>query len=280
MDILAAYSSSDDEQEPKGQIAPAGAQKASGRPAQRQRRGGAAPARHAADSDSETDSSDESVDSAALRAAEAAARLRDYGENGATATSGRTGGAAQKRSLLPSALDVLDAVEGPPRFLDPEAIRPLAASASHGLGADTGPAVAVAAGKERQAPGKDFDISKLAPPMKGQAKQSADKREAPAGAVIEGRAKRYKAEEGPEATQSYTALQIAMLGGHVAEQKSAPTKPMEVSEFLNKGVGAAQLPRKNADRKDKEKDKRMRGQSTHSHWKSEAEMVLRQQYDS
>lgn len=53
-----------------------------------------------------------------------------------------------------------------------------------------------------------------------------------------------------------------------------------MSEFLNKGVGAVQLPRKNADRKDKEKDKRMRGQSTHSHWKSEAEMVLRQQFDS
>lgn len=109
------------------------------------------------------------MDSAALRAAEAAARLRDYGEGGATATSGRTG-AAQKRSLLPSALDVLDAVEGPPTFLDPEAIRPLAASAAHGLGADSGPAVPVAAGKERQAPGADFDISKLAPPMKGQAK--------------------------------------------------------------------------------------------------------------
>ncbi len=54
----------------------------------------------------------------------------------------------------------------------------------------------------------------------------------------------------------------------------------QVSEFLNKGVGTAQLPRKNADRKDKETDKRMRGQSTHSHWKSEAEMVLRQQFDS
>lgn len=33
------------------------------------------------------------------------------------------------------------------------------------------------------------------------------------------------------------------------------------------------------DRKDKEKDKRVRGQSTHSQWKSEAEMVLRQQFD-
>jgi len=34
------------------------------------------------------------------------------------------------------------------------------------------------------------------------------------------------------------------------------------------------------ERRVKEKDKRMRGQSSVNHWKSEAEMVLRQQYDS
>jgi hypothetical protein len=33
------------------------------------------------------------------------------------------------------------------------------------------------------------------------------------------------------------------------------------------------------DRKDREKEKRDKGQSTHSTWKSEAEMLLRQQYD-
>lgn len=32
-------------------------------------------------------------------------------------------------------------------------------------------------------------------------------------------------------------------------------------------------------RADKEKAKRMKGQSTHARWKSEAEMLLRQQYD-
>lgn len=33
------------------------------------------------------------------------------------------------------------------------------------------------------------------------------------------------------------------------------------------------------DRKDREKEKRDKGQSTHATWKSEAEMLLRQQYD-
>ena len=54
---------------------------------------------------------------------------------------------------------------------------------------------------------------------------------------------------------------------------------MGVTDFLDKGHGGAQLPRKKQDRKDMEKSKRERGQSSHSAWKSEAEMVLRQQYD-
>lgn len=66
-------------------------------------------------------------------------------------------------------------------------------------------------------------------------------------------------------------------GGKAA--RGPATKPMGVSEFLDKGVGGAQLPRKQQDRKEKEKLKRAAGQSTHKEWKSEAEMVLRQQYD-
>lgn len=62
--------------------------------------------------------------------------------------------------------------------------------------------------------------------------------------------------------------------------KRVATGAMAVTEFLDKGLGAAQLPRKAQDRKEKEKSKRMKGQSTHAHWKSEAEMVLRQQFDS
>lgn len=80
-----------------------------------------------------------------------------------------------------------------------------------------------------------------------------------------------------------------MMGGNVdhllnqeeqgKRERGPGTKPMPVSEFLDKGLGAAQLPRKHQERKEKEKLKRAAGQSTHSQWKSEAEMVLRQQYD-
>lgn len=97
-------------------------------------------------------------------------------------------------------------------------------------------------------------------------------------------------------------------GGGEASARGKPTGAMGVSDFLDKGPGGAQLPRKRfvlcgatvspapltqrchpqsppsflpirQDRKDKEKDKRLKGQSSHAAWKSEAEMVLRQQYD-
>jgi hypothetical protein len=96
-------------------------------------------------------------------------------------------------------------------------------------------------------------------------------------------------------------LQIAMMGGNVpvaaalaaaadagdgddsggdVKGPRKPSKAMGVTDFLEKGVGGALLPRKAQDRKDKEKKKRAAGQSAIGSWKTEAEMVLRQQYDS
>jgi hypothetical protein len=79
-----------------------------------------------------------------------------------------------------------------------------------------------------------------------------------------------------------------MFGGNVDNLREkppagaapkGPSRPMPVDDFLSRGLGGAQLPRQQQDRKEKEKSKRALGQSTHSHWKSEAEMALRQQYD-
>lgn len=97
--------------------------------------------------------------------------------------------------------------------------------------------------------------------------------------------------------------------GPADKKKPKSTKAMPVQDFLAGGSGP-QLPRHKQvrlvsvmhacmataayrverscsrglvtvqDRKVKEKSKRALGQSAHSHWKSEAEMVLRQQYDS
>jgi hypothetical protein len=62
-------------------------------------------------------------------------------------------------------------------------------------------------------------------------------------------------------------------------ERGKATQAMPVSDFMDRGLGGAQLPRKQQDRKDREKQKRVKGQSTHAEWKPEAWMVMRQQYD-
>eukprot|EP00879_Flechtneria_rotunda_P012866 GHRR01013436.1.p1 GENE.GHRR01013436.1~~GHRR01013436.1.p1 ORF type:complete len:136 (+),score=63.76 GHRR01013436.1:206-613(+) len=117
---------------------------------------GSDPSTSAQDSD---DSSDErSVDSAEVRAAEAEAKLRDYGE----ATS------RKQNSALPSAFDAFDEVSGRPAFLDPEATRPLAVNVSHGLVATPAAAQQPKHQKGKVPPSQEFDISQLAPKLKGQ----------------------------------------------------------------------------------------------------------------
>ncbi|KAL4419696.1 hypothetical protein ABPG75_006794 [Micractinium tetrahymenae] len=241
-------------------------------------------------------SGDESEDSAARRAREAAARVKDYGEGEEAASAqqqpARGGGSGAQGGLLPSAVAAFTSVEGPPAFLDPEATRPLAAAvhrAVNNVGPEGGPPPDPQSSnrllnKRGQAAG-DWDVSQMAPKLKEQQQQEVG--------VITGQAVRYRTDDRVE-LGGVSGAQIAMLGGHVKADdeeggaagagkhpapKGKPTRPMGVDEFLDKGLGGAQLPRKRQDRKDKEKEKRMRGQSTHAQWKSEAEMVLRQQYD-
>ena len=64
-----------------------------------------------------------------------------------------------------------------------------------------------------------------------------------------------------------------------ADKRGKATKAMGVTDFFAQGAGAA-LPRGQQSKKDREREKRARGQSSHVAWKSEAEMVLRQQFDS
>jgi hypothetical protein len=54
----------------------------------------------------------------------------------------------------------------------------------------------------------------------GVLRRQADKR-GPPGAVIEGKAKRYKAEDGPEAGQQYTAAQVSRGGYRLLQTQPA-----------------------------------------------------------
>lgn len=75
------------------------------------------------------------------------------------------------------------------------------------------------------------------------------------------------------------AAEPLLLAGREASKQKGPSRAMPVSDFLAKGEGGSLLPRNKQDRRDKEKEKRSKGQSSVHGWKSEAEMVLRQQYD-
>ena len=144
---------------------------------------------------------------------------------------------------------------------------------------------------KKQQPGPDFDISRLAPPLKGSKRDNGGssvidiRGQVNPDAVIEGRAKRYKQEE--HAGPQISLAQIAMLGGKMPNSRAAAgtgggaaSKALPVDEFLVGKGGNAQMPRKGQDRRDREKEKRAKGQSAIGSWKSEAEMVLRQQFDS
>ncbi|GAB4817253.1 hypothetical protein N2152v2_004299 [Parachlorella kessleri] len=245
------------------------------------------------------DSDAESEDSATRRRKAAEARLRDFGEP-EREKQDDAGSAAAAAGLLPSAAAAFTDVGGPPAFLDPEATRPLAVGSHRTIDRVGTGAAAADAEHEKQAGGggkakPGWDISKMAPKLKGESKPAEP-------GVISGAAVKYKPQDDGQAV---TAAQIAMLGGQwgrtagggangedgdgeeegggapgaALPPKGKPTRPMGVEEFLEKGVGGAQLPRKRQDRKDKEKDKRAKGQSSHHQWKTEAEMLLRQQYD-
>ena len=176
--------------------------------------------------------------------------------------------------VLPSAAELFSAV-GSPDFLHPEATRPIAVNARH------------------QA------LGLRAAQLRGEAPLDADE-EGRGGAVIAAAPRLYSPEEvearaalAAARAQAETAASGAPTesrggapragggGGATREprERGAPSKAMAVEDVIaNPNM---LLPRKRGqDRKDKEKEKRGKGQSAIGSWKSEAEMVLRQQYDS
>ena len=185
--------------------------------------------------------------------------------------------------MLPSADDVFGAVKGPPAFLRPEATRPLASAHRH-------PAADGDGDGDGDRDGDDVD-------------DASRKRRAVASATVSSAPKRYREDEmraresalagdgdaGDERGRSGTergrpgdALAMAMLG--VPQRKIAePARAMDPAEFLAKGSGGALMPRKKGglERMEQEKKKRQSGQNGRDsvEWKSEAEMILRQQYD-
>lgn len=119
-----------------------------------------------------------SKDSATRRAREAAARLKDYGEEeeGGEAATSKPAAAGAAAGLLPSATAAFGKVDGPPAFLDPEATRQLATVVHRpvsNVGADGGalpnPASANRLLNKRGQAAGEWDVSRMAPKLREEA---------------------------------------------------------------------------------------------------------------
>eukprot|EP00890_Picochlorum_soloecismus_P002375 jgi/Picsp_1/3138/NSC_05978-R1_protein len=171
------------------------------------------------------------------------------------------------RIKLPSPGALLRDMSSTPEFLNPEAISELPTFKGSTVAEEISKRSETSARNQTN----ERDISRLAP------KLQSDINDIQVG-VVEQKAVSYRNRDMPQAHD--VSVQIAMLGGvGPARVRGGSQKAMPVDKFIEGGVGGRQLPRKRQETKDKEKQKRMKGQSSHAEWKSEAEMMLRQQYD-
>ncbi|KAH0720367.1 hypothetical protein KY290_005307 [Solanum tuberosum] len=184
-------------------------------------------------------------------------------------------------SLLPSALDAFSEISGPPEFLN----------------------------NIVEEAGKDVNEQRH-----GRRKYSRNKNDLPAGAVVESKAQlvgiheRVRSDVGggipktatgqgnasvgtaqggkPVATASYPGAEDAAELLRMCLKCGIPktythSKGMVCPACSDHPVNSDEEPvkKKGSTVKDKEKNKRMKGQSSHATWKSETEMHLRQQFD-
>lgn len=184
------------------------------------------------------------------------------------AKANAAGAPPKQPSLLPSALDLLGAQRPGqlPRHLDPEATRRLPGAA---LPSHTGPTPADARGAAGSGvEAADDPLAKLAPKL-------VEERKRPA-AVISAAPKRTRLDEDAHAAV-HAGRGPAMPPPEVPVKGKGGAKSIPTEEFVAKG---GKLPRKTDQAKDKEKNRRAKGQSTFDRWKSEEEFALRQNFDS
>ncbi|KAK8617547.1 hypothetical protein V6N13_080457 [Hibiscus sabdariffa] len=186
-----------------------------------------------------------------------------------------------RKSALPSAFDAFSQVSGPPEFLNHAVEEPGSASDS-------------AQQQGRRGRRRDFK----------------DKKDMPSGAVVEAKpqlvgihervrsdiegskpptsavpstkqdgAKRVASATNPNAEDAAELLRMCLQCGVPKTYTSARGMVCPVCGDRPLADADKDSKKKGSTIKDKEKSKRMRGQSSHATWKSETEMQLRQQFD-
>ncbi|CAH9139491.1 unnamed protein product [Cuscuta epithymum] len=158
-------------------------------------------------------------------------------------------------SYLPSALDAFSEVSGPPEFLNNSIDSEAAGDA----------------GNQRF--------------RHGRRKSARDKKDLPSGAIVEAKAhlvgvhERVRSDVEGSIPKTSTAQRILSAATAQGVNPSVTNPNAEVASELLRDINFEAGKKKGSTIKDKEKSKRIKGQSSHASWKSETEMVLRQQFD-
>jgi len=176
-------------------------------------------------------------------------------------------GNLSNKTKLPSPETLLEDMNSIPEFLNPEAIGELPGFKGNSVAEE----ISKRAQNSARNRVNERDISRLAPKLQSDISDSQE-------GVVEQKAVSYRNRDMLQA-EDMPIQGSTMPGVGPARVKGISQKAMSIDKFIEGGVGGRQLPRKRQDTKDKEKQKRMRGQSSHAEWKSEAEMMLRQQFD-
>lgn len=194
---------------------------------------------------------------------------------------------SSSNSLLPSALDVFSEIAGPPEFLNNAIVEQATPADMDRRGRHGGrkgrrdakdlPAGVVVEAKAhlvgiRERVRSDVDgsypSSSVVPSQKGST----------AGTLEEG--KRVASAANPEAKDAAELLRMCLQCGVPKTYSSARGMVCPIcGDRPPPDPSNDPAKKKGSTIKDKEKSKRMKGQSSHSSWKSETEMQLRQQFD-
>ncbi|GAQ77590.1 hypothetical protein KFL_000010390 [Klebsormidium nitens] len=235
--------------------------------------------------------SEDSADEAEREEQERIAAERDAQERRARA---RAAVEAQRalQSALPPPDSLFSEIKGPPAFLRPDAIKPVHEQAV-GAWADR---PAFEAEDDDEAPGGPV------PAADGGADRKPKSGGAPTGAVISGAPVLIRDQEvehprpstEPLGAQDARNPGVTMPNREEAAALLSACEKCGIPKTFSTALGglvcpqckgrAPGPPRQETGKrkgfvKDKEKEKRMKGQSVHASWKSEGEMLLRQQFD-
>lgn len=162
-------------------------------------------------------------------------------------------------SALPSAIDAFSEISGPPQFLNNSV--------------------------------EDQGSARVSVVHRRGRKKSRDKKDVPAGAIVEAKAQLVGIHERVRSDVEGSTPSKASNQGGASTKDGGPPPSLCLQCGIPKTYSSAfgmvcpvcpssdDAKKKGSTVKDKEKIKRMRGQSSHATWKSETEMQLRQQFD-